>query len=261
MLAMSLLLGVFEPATTAASMAIGRPGTIYDAPAGRGAHRPCAMGWPKGRSAAEDDGGETFLPREEWALAQGKKVSQAALRLRRSRRSRSSARSSQGEALWLACAEQHPRGDDVADIDCQEQEAERFKRRERDHGVDNGGLNVGQNSRASTPADMKPSLSPGGGPKCQCRLSGPLYPIWSWPSAQTEPAPARQSAQRPAGSSWPLYERMPFRRRGSHRGWRTPRTSSPRARRCEQGPVLHGSRQWRPVWRRQGRWRRAVPPT
>ena len=27
-----------------------------------------------GRSAAEDDGGETFLPREEWALAQGKKV-------------------------------------------------------------------------------------------------------------------------------------------------------------------------------------------
>jgi hypothetical protein len=32
MLAMSFLLAVFEPATTAASMAIGRPGTIDDAP-------------------------------------------------------------------------------------------------------------------------------------------------------------------------------------------------------------------------------------
>lgn len=37
---------------------------------------------------------ETFLSREEWALAQGKKVTEMALRLRRSRRSRSSARSS-----------------------------------------------------------------------------------------------------------------------------------------------------------------------
>src|SRR5258708_18104010 len=33
MLAMSLLLAVFEPATTAASMAIDRPGMIDDAPA------------------------------------------------------------------------------------------------------------------------------------------------------------------------------------------------------------------------------------
>jgi hypothetical protein len=32
MLAMSFLLAVFEPATTAASIAIGRPGTIGDAP-------------------------------------------------------------------------------------------------------------------------------------------------------------------------------------------------------------------------------------
>ena len=38
MLAMSLLLAVFEPATTAASMAIDRPGTIDDAPA-RGPER------------------------------------------------------------------------------------------------------------------------------------------------------------------------------------------------------------------------------
>jgi hypothetical protein len=33
---MSLLLAVFEPATAAASMAIDRPKTIDDAPAGRG---------------------------------------------------------------------------------------------------------------------------------------------------------------------------------------------------------------------------------
>jgi hypothetical protein len=38
MLAMSLLLAVFEPATTAASMAIDGPGTIDDAPA-RGPER------------------------------------------------------------------------------------------------------------------------------------------------------------------------------------------------------------------------------
>ena len=49
---------------------------------------------PKGWSAAEDAVDATFLPREEWALAQGKKVAATALRLRRSRRSRSSARSS-----------------------------------------------------------------------------------------------------------------------------------------------------------------------
>jgi hypothetical protein len=61
MLAMSLLLLCFEPATTAASMAIYRRKTIGDAPA-------------RGRSAAEDAGVKTFLPREEWALAQGKKV-------------------------------------------------------------------------------------------------------------------------------------------------------------------------------------------
>ena len=39
MLAMSLLLAVFEPATTAASMAIDRPKTIDDAPDGRGPAR------------------------------------------------------------------------------------------------------------------------------------------------------------------------------------------------------------------------------
>jgi len=61
MVAMSLLLLCFEPATTAASMAIERPRTIGDAPA-RGPKRS------GGRRR------ETFLPREEWALAQGKKV-------------------------------------------------------------------------------------------------------------------------------------------------------------------------------------------
>src|SRR5712671_703719 len=57
---------------------------------GRGRSAPHPKGW----SAAEDAVDATFLPREEWALAQGKKVVSTALRLRRSRRSRSSARSS-----------------------------------------------------------------------------------------------------------------------------------------------------------------------
>jgi 23S rRNA C2498 (ribose-2'-O)-methylase RlmM len=58
---MSLLLLCFEPATTAASMAIDRRKTIGDAPA-------------RAAAQAEDAGVKTFLPREEWALAQGKKV-------------------------------------------------------------------------------------------------------------------------------------------------------------------------------------------
>src|ERR1700722_14668035 len=89
MLAMSLLLGCLEPATAAASMPIGKPKGIDDAPLA-------------GRSAAEDGGGESFLPREEWASAQGKKVDPPPLRLRRSRRSRPSARSSHAEAVWFA---------------------------------------------------------------------------------------------------------------------------------------------------------------
>ncbi len=51
-----------------------------------------------GRSAAEDGGGATFLPREEWAKP-GKKVAPPPLRLRRSRRSRPTARPSHGEAV------------------------------------------------------------------------------------------------------------------------------------------------------------------
>jgi hypothetical protein len=40
-------------------MAICRPKAIDDAPAGRGPRRARAMGWPQGRSAAEDGGRET----------------------------------------------------------------------------------------------------------------------------------------------------------------------------------------------------------
>jgi len=61
MVAMSLLLLCFEPATTAASMAIDRPRTIGDALA-------------RGPKPSGGRRRETFLPREEWALAQGKKV-------------------------------------------------------------------------------------------------------------------------------------------------------------------------------------------
>jgi len=58
---MSLLLQLFEPATTAASMAIYRPTTIGGAPA-------------SGPERSEGRRRETFLSREEWASAQGKKV-------------------------------------------------------------------------------------------------------------------------------------------------------------------------------------------
>ncbi|AGK59788.1 hypothetical protein HYPDE_40598 [Hyphomicrobium denitrificans 1NES1] len=82
---MSLLLAVFEPATTAASMAIDRPRTIDDAPA-RGPER--SGGWRR----------RDFLASRGMGEAQGKKVDPTALRLRRSRRSRSSARSGHQEA-------------------------------------------------------------------------------------------------------------------------------------------------------------------
>jgi hypothetical protein len=94
MLAMSLLLAVFELRDHR-----GLDGDLK----AEGDRRRTRSG----RSAAEDGGDETFLPREEWAnrgpraglravwQAQGKKVSPQPLRFRRSRRSRPSARSSQ----------------------------------------------------------------------------------------------------------------------------------------------------------------------
>jgi hypothetical protein len=78
MLAMSLLLAVFELRDHR-----GLDGDLK----AEGDRRRTRSG----RSAAEDGGGETYLPREEWALAQGKKVSPPPLRFRRSRRSRPSA--------------------------------------------------------------------------------------------------------------------------------------------------------------------------
>jgi hypothetical protein len=90
-------------------MAIGKPKAIDDAPLA-------------GRSAAEDGSGETFLHREEWASAQGKKVDPPPLRLRRSRRSRPSARLSQKEAVWFA-RRIASSGEDVADVECHPQES------------------------------------------------------------------------------------------------------------------------------------------
>src|SRR5580658_4350581 len=112
-LAMSRLLGCFEPATAAASMAIGEPEAIDDAPLA-------------GRSAAEDGGGESFLLREEWASAQGKKVDPTPLRLRRSRRSRPSVRSSDGEAVWSA-RRTAASGEDVATVKARPQEVGHFQ--------------------------------------------------------------------------------------------------------------------------------------
>src|ERR1700676_5345159 len=60
MLAMSLLLAGFEPATTAASMAIGRPEAIDDAPA-RGPER--SGGWRRRDFLASRGMGEPGSPR------------------------------------------------------------------------------------------------------------------------------------------------------------------------------------------------------
>src|SRR5437763_15484424 len=91
MLAMSLLLCCSNP----------RPSR----PRWRSAGRRRAATHPlAGRSTAEDGGGETFLPREEWAKPRGRKSIRPPLRHRRSRRSRPPARSSHGEATWLAFA-------------------------------------------------------------------------------------------------------------------------------------------------------------
>src|SRR5271163_784917 len=60
MLAMSLLLAGSEPATTAASMAIGRPEAIGDAPA-RGPER--SGGWRRGDFLASRGMGEPGSPR------------------------------------------------------------------------------------------------------------------------------------------------------------------------------------------------------
>jgi hypothetical protein len=75
-------------------MAIVEPGAVDDAAR-------------RARSAAEDGGRATFLAREEWALAQGKKVERPPLRLRRPRQSRPSARSGHkrggvGRGHWTA---------------------------------------------------------------------------------------------------------------------------------------------------------------
>jgi hypothetical protein len=72
--------------------------------------------------------------------AQGKKVDPTSLRLRRSRRSRSSARSSQGEARRSRALKQQPQGEDLAGIGRLAQGVEVFERRERGWGAEKGDL-------------------------------------------------------------------------------------------------------------------------
>src|SRR5277367_1255475 len=81
----------------------------------RGPHVACPVGWE----------------------SQGKKVSPTTLRLRRSRRSRPSARSGHGEAVWSARRAASTR-EDVADLEGLAQEAWHSRRRERSHGVEKG---------------------------------------------------------------------------------------------------------------------------
>ena len=75
----------------------------------------------------------TFLPREEWAQAQGKKVESTALRLRRSRRSRSSARSSHQRGHVRPRAEPQFKAEDLAYLGCAAQEVETVRRRKRNN--------------------------------------------------------------------------------------------------------------------------------
>jgi hypothetical protein len=110
-------------------MAICRPKAIHDAPTAHGPHRTGAMGWALGRSAAEDGGGrlscfarngQTGVPARLVAWGgkpRGRKLIRPPLRLRRSRRSRPSARSSHGEAMWSAHRTASS-GEDVAKVDC-----------------------------------------------------------------------------------------------------------------------------------------------
>src|SRR5208337_2058324 len=161
MLAMSLLLCCFEPATTAASMAIGKPKAIDDAPAGRGPHRACAMGWPQGRSEAEDGVGKTFLPREEWAKPRGRKSIRPPLRLRRSRRSGPSARSSHGEAVWSA-RQTAPSGEDVADTERPTQDPRPSRRRKGNSRVQKGHRHDPAICADGDAADENCHIRPGG---------------------------------------------------------------------------------------------------
>ena len=158
-------------------MAIGRPKAIDDAPAARGPHRAGAMGWALGRSAAEDGGGRlsclarngrTGVPARLVAWGgkpRGRKSIRPPLRLRRSRRSRPSARSSHGEAVWSA-RRTASSGEDVADVDCLAQEARLSRRRKGNPGVQKGAITwmldctaakaICPTTRVTTPAISRP---------------------------------------------------------------------------------------------------------
>ncbi len=77
------------------------------------------------------------MPREEWAKPRGRKSIRPPLRLRRSRRSRPSARSSHGEAVWSA-RRTASSGEDVADVERLAQEARLSRRRKGNPGVQKG---------------------------------------------------------------------------------------------------------------------------
>ena len=81
--------------------------------------------------------------------AQGKKVDPAPLRLRRSRRSRPRARSSQREAVWLAPLRTASSGEDLPDIADPAQEAPGGTRRESNSGVEKGRWRPRPNPRAA----------------------------------------------------------------------------------------------------------------
>jgi hypothetical protein len=113
-----------------------------------------------------------FLASRGMGEAQGKKVEPAPLRLRRSRRSRPSARSSQGEARCSCALNSILRGD-VADINRSTQVARLSRRRKRNVGVQKGSALTSPNRAGDDAAD---------GP-CRCR-----------PDALDKPSTARTAA-------------------------------------------------------------------
>src|SRR5215471_14748923 len=118
MVAMSLLLLWFRVRDHRGSMAIDRPRTIGDAPARR----------PE-RSVGRRR--ETFLPREEWALAQGKKVLSDGVAARTIEAQPVFGQIKPSKRPGASARRTAISGNDLADLGCATQEAETFRRRER----------------------------------------------------------------------------------------------------------------------------------
>ena len=185
--------------------------------------------------------------------AQGKKVDPAPLRLRRSRRSRPRARSSQREAVWLAPLRTASSGEDLPDIADPAQEAPGGTRRESNSGVEKGRWRPRPNPRAAClhqwfvsqakklcPARERFNIWAG----AWSRLHGPirrairatgtrrrLNSRCAPPSATAVPNSAAKAWRSRAGLPGAPFVPRPCRRQESRRQWRMRRASRVTARR------------------------------